>query len=166
MKIEIDLNDILGDENGAETLQESVRRQVIANLTDKIQRGIGRQLDEQVSTIMSQELTKAVQVRMDDIVNDIMNAEYTPVERYGSKGLPTTFRKELVKAITAEATYSPKDSYSSSNENAFTRAIKAVVKAQADAFEKDFKAQIDDNFRKAALSFAVTELTKKLGVKV
>lgn len=30
MKIEIDLNDILGDEYGGETLQESARRQVIA----------------------------------------------------------------------------------------------------------------------------------------
>lgn len=36
MKIEIDLNEILGDETGVETLADSVRRQV----TDKLSREI------------------------------------------------------------------------------------------------------------------------------
>lgn len=36
MKVEIDLNNILGNESGAETLADSVRRQVIDSIKQQI----------------------------------------------------------------------------------------------------------------------------------
>jgi len=45
MKIEIDLNDILGDETGAETLQDSIKRQVIEKFTREIKAGISKRIE-------------------------------------------------------------------------------------------------------------------------
>ena len=54
MKVEIDLNDILGDEYGAETLQESVRRQVIDNLTLVIKEGVEKKIEAEVARVINQ----------------------------------------------------------------------------------------------------------------
>jgi hypothetical protein len=124
MKIEIGPNDILGDEYGTETLQESVRRQVIENLTRTIKGGIGKKIDIEVARILNEELQKVITEKMPAIVDDVLSAEYIPVDRWGgSKGTPTTFRAELVKAINEQMQYKP--ARYDSDKNAFTRAVDA-----------------------------------------
>ena len=49
--------------------------------------------------------------------------------------------------------------------NFFTKHIDSVVSASMSEFEKKFKAQIDENFRTAALASAVKILSEKLGLK-
>jgi len=100
--------------------------------------------------------------KMPELIDDIMNVKYTPVSTYGQRGEPTTFRDEIIKAIGANMVYAPK-SYSS-EENTFTRAVKAVVEAKTDGIKKELLATIDAQFKRDALAFAVKQLSERLGL--
>lgn len=164
MKIEIDLDDVFRDEDGVpeETVQEAVKRQVIARLTDDYRKRLFTRFDDQMAKIMQEQIQEVMKDRMPSIVDDIMNAEFTPVGTYGQRSEPTTFRAELVKAVSANCTYSPRNY--SSEENAFTKAVKAVVAEQLAAFKAEFTAKIDDTFKRDALAFAVAKLSERLGL--
>ena len=164
MKIEIDLNDVFRDEDGNpdESLEESVRRQVIDKLSGDLRKRLFTRLDEQLSTIMNDQLATVMQTQMPSLVEDIMNVEYTPVGRYGDRGSPTTFRKEIIESISKNLKYEPKNY--SSEENAFTRAVKSVVEAKTGEIKKALTEQIDVKFRQDAIAFAVKELSVRLGL--
>lgn len=165
MKVEIDLNDILGDEYGAETLQESVRRQVIESLTSTIREGVGKQIDSEVSRILNDEIRTSVEARMDEIVADLLNAEYVTCDRYGDRSRePTTFRKELVKAIHEQMKY--KRAQYDSDKNAFTRAVDDVISENVKAFKAEFSKQVDAQFVAECMSHAASKLKDRLGIKV
>ena len=102
MKIEIDLNEILGDENGVETLQESVRRKVIESLEKSIKAGVQRQIGKATTRVIDETLRAAVTDRMPAILDEILTSEYVPVNRYGERAGPTTFKKELVREINEQ----------------------------------------------------------------
>jgi uncharacterized protein HemY len=163
MKIEIDLNDILGDEDGVETLQESVRRQVITTLTEQVKSGLKRQIEEETTKVINETLRAALKDRMPGLVDEVMMAEYTPVSRYGEKSAPTTFKSELVKAISGEFVYR-KTQYSS-DQNAFTKAVEAVIAENMKAFKADFDKQVNAQFTAEAMAYAATKLRERLGVK-
>lgn len=162
MKIEIDLNDILGDEYGSETLQESVRRQVIENLTKVVTAGIQKKIDTETSRIMNETLQGALQEKMPALLDDIMNTEYTPISSYGERGEKTSFRQMLIKSVAAECTYKP--ARFSSDENRFTQGIRSIIETQMEAFKKEFASKIDEQFKRDALTFAVTKLSERLGL--
>ena len=162
MKIEIDLNDILGDEYGAETLGDSVRRQIVESLQRDISRDIRNKINEETARIMNDELQKALKDQMPALLADVMNSEYRPVSSYGEKGNSTTFRAELIKAVAKECTYAPRSS--SYDENAFTKGIKLIVEEQMKIFKKEWDAKITDKFRADCLTYAVGELSKRLGL--
>jgi hypothetical protein len=164
MKIEIDLNDVFRDEDGNpdESLEESVRRQVVDRLSGDLRKRLFARLDEQLSAIMTEQLGIAVKEQMPALVDDIMNVNYTPVSTYGQRGEPTTFRDEIIKSISSNMKYEPKNY--SSDENAFTRAVKSIVELKTNEIKKALAAEIDVKFQKDAISYAVTEMSKRLGL--
>lgn len=165
MKIEIDLNEILGDESGVETLQESVRRQVIEKLSRQIQDGIGNRIDNKISEIINVTIKKSMEELTPSLIGDLMNAEYTPVDRWGSRkdGGPTTFRKELVRSINEEMIYK-KASYES-DKNTFTKAVDSVVLENVNKLKIGFDKLVNEMFTQACFDYAKNALQKKLGVK-
>lgn len=164
MKIEIDLNDVFRDEDGNpdESLEESVRRQVLERLSGDLRKRLFARLDEELSVIMREQLSVVMAEQMPALIDDIMNVTYTPVSSYGQRGEPTTFRDEIVRSIGANMKYEPKNY--SSDENAFTKAVKSVVEAKTGEIKKELLAQVDTKFRQDAIGFAVTELSKRLGL--
>jgi hypothetical protein len=162
MKIEIELDDIFRDEDGypKESTQESIQRQVLARLTADYRDRFFKNFDDQLAKIMQAQIQEIVKSQMPSLVNDIMNVEFTPVSNFGQRSDPTTFREQIIKSIAANLVYAPKNY--PSEENAFTSAVRGVVKEQINAFEKSFKEQIDDKFKKDAIAFAVEELRKRL----
>lgn len=164
MKIEIDLNEILSDEDyGSETLQESVRRQVVTKLADQIKKGIGDRIDRDVSEVISETLSSSVKELMPNLINDLMSAEYCPITNWGDRGEPTTFRKQLVKVIHEQMVYK-KTSYSS-DKNAFTVAVDGVISENIAIFKKDFDKLVNEAFTKECLEYAKKSLSEKLGLK-
>ena len=162
MKIEIDLNDILGDDEGVETLQESVRRQVIDAMRASIQKGVGKRIDEEVSRILNEELKAQLSDKIPAMIEDVFTAEFTPVGRWGEKAEPTTFRKEIIKHLSGEMVY--KKANYESDKNAYTKAVDAVVSENLKAFQAEFNKACKDIVAKDALTYAVTEMKKRLGV--
>ena len=165
MKIEIDLNDILGDsEYGVETLQDSVKRQVVAALTAAVQKGIQAKVDAEVSRAIDESIAVNIKALTPKIFDDLMNAEYTPVDRWGdSRGKPTTFRKELVSKIQEEMVYKKADY--DSQKTVFTRAVDSMVSEHLVQFKKEYQSTIDAEFTKQALAHATSALQQKLGIK-
>ena len=164
MKIEIDLDDVFRDEDGypEESAQDSIRRQVLARLTTDYKERLFKRFDDELAAMMQAQIREVMNLQMPSLVDDIMNAEFTPVSNFGQRSEPTTFRSQVVKAISANLVYSPKNY--ASEENAFTSAVRGVVKEQMAAFEKSFKAQIDDKFKNDAIAFAVEKLRERLGL--
>ncbi len=165
MKIEIDLNDILSDEDyGSETLQESIRRQVIATITNVVKTGVNKQLNDEVQKVINEEVKTAVQEKLPVIIEKIFSEEYIPVDRYGSSnGKPTTFRAELVKAVNDQMVY--KTAHYSSDKNVFTKAVDEVVAQNVAIFKSDFNKQVDANFTAEVMTAAQKKLQERLGLK-
>jgi hypothetical protein len=162
MKFEIDLNDILSDEFGAETLQESIKRQVVDNITKKISEGVLKRIDNEVNMQITSIINEAIADKMPAIVDDIMNCEYSPVDRYGTRKDKTTFRKELVNTIAAECVY--KNTSYNSDKNTFTKAVDNVVTEQMKLIEQNYKKEVDEAIGKKAFDLAIDTLKKKLGL--
>lgn len=164
MKIEIDLNDILGDEYGSETLQESIKRQVIENLTKKVSDGISKRIDQEVNSVINTSIASAVEERMQGIVDDILTTPYQPVDRWGSSvGAPTTFREALVKSIHENMVY--KKTQYSSDANIFTKSVDAVIAEQMKIISALYKETVDQEIGKQAFALAISSLKTKLGLQ-
>ncbi len=163
MKVEIDLNDILGDEYGTETLQDSVRRQVIETLTQKVSTGIGDKINREISQMIDEEIRKGITERMPSLINDLLNAEYVQVDRYGSSsGKKTCFREQLILSVADQCKYESRGY--SSDKNVFTKAVDDVVRTHVETFKADYNKTVDSIFTKEALDYATEKLKKRLGV--
>ena len=163
MKIEVDLNDILWDENGVETLRESVRRQVIDTLVQTTKRGVDATIKTEVSKTIAETLATELVAKMPDIVNDVLTSEYVPVDRFGNCGKPTTFRGELIRSINDQMAY--KRTSFVNDANAFTKAVDAVVSENMDQFKTEFNKLVTAKFVADAMAYATAEMAKRLGLQ-
>jgi hypothetical protein len=162
MKFEIDLNDILGDEFGAETLQESVKRQVIGNLTEYVKKGVMDKLNIEVSAAIDKAIGDELTEKMPVIIDDVLNVTYTPVDQWGSRKTPTTFREQLVKSIHENMTY--KKVNSRYDRNFFTQAVDEIIESEMKEIQKKYKEEVDSGIAKEAFNAAVSILRSKLGL--
>lgn len=161
-KIEIDLDDILGDEYGSETLQDSIKRQVVDKLSEEIKNGVGKKIDSQISTVINDEIRKAVEIQMPTLIDDLINKEYTPVNQWGSQGKTTTFREALLESITNNMVY--KNTTYSSDQNAFTRSVNSVIEEKVKEFKKEFDMTVDKKYVEEVTTYAIQTLKKKLNI--
>lgn len=162
MKIEIDLNDILGDNSGVETLQDSIRQQVVDSFTATIRKSVNTEIEQAVSKTITTEIQTFIKAEMPALMAELLVTEYTPVGRYGEQSKPTTFRAELVKSITENMVY--KRGQYESDKNVFTKAVDAVVSESVNAFKADFHKQVDANYTAEVMALATAALKKKLGI--
>lgn len=164
MKIEIDLKDILHDDDyGSETVQESIRRQVTDKLVAQFSGGISKKIDTEISKAIDEQIKKSLDEIRPNLINQILDAEYVSVDRYGDRSKePTTFRKQLIKAVNENMVYK-KESYSS-NQNAFTNAVDEILRSQVNEFKKQFDAIISANYVAETKAYAVKILKEKLGL--
>lgn len=164
MKLEIDLNDILGDESGVETLQESVRRQVIETLVAKVQTGIAKKVDNEVSLAIDQAIRDAIQSKMPTIVNELLEAKYVQVNQWGTTtGKQTSVREQLVETLKAEMVYKKPQNYD--KPNTFTATINELVAVNVKAFQSEFNKTVDAQFCKEAFDYATARLRERLQIK-
>lgn len=163
MKIEIDLKDILQDDDyGSETMQESIRRQVVEKLQSDLAKGITNKIDEEVSKAINEQIKKALDEIRPNLIKEILDTPYFSVDKWGSRAKEsTTFRNQLVKSVHEQMIYQ-KTNYPS-ERNAFTKAVDEVLQNEAKAFETQFKKLVDDNYVAQTKAYAVKVLKEKLG---
>lgn len=163
MKIEIDLTDIFCEQEDPCDLQEAIKQEVIRSLTQTLGKGIERVVREETIAVLNEELRKAVSEQMPQIVNDLINTTYTPVDKYGSTSAPTTFRQALVNEINANMVY--RKTTFDSDKNIFTRAVDDVLKENITTFKYEMKKQVDSQYTALVLQEAASALVAKLGSK-
>ena len=164
MKLEIDLHQLLQDEYGSsESLSESVHRQIVEQLSATLKEGIDKRVNAEIATLINERIKSVVETQMPSLVEQLMNAEYHQVDRWGETSKETTtVRKELVKAIQGEMQYKPKQY--KSDQNAFTRAVDGAVEEHLKIFKKDFDTKIVELFQKEAFDYAVNKMAERLGL--
>jgi hypothetical protein len=164
MKIQVDLAQIFTDEDGVptESMEEAIRRQIIDKLTGDMRKRLTQQVDAALAAVMQAEIAKVIEGKMPTIVEDIMEATYTPVTTFGQRGEPTNFRNEIIKAITQNLKYEPRNF--SSDESAFTKAVKSIVEKKTSEIQKAITEQVDVKFKEDAIKFAVQKLSERLGL--
>jgi hypothetical protein len=163
MKIEIDLNDILGSEFGdAESLAQSVKRQVIEQIKSELDKGIKKQIDSEISKMITDLIKVEIEKLMPVFVTEIMNVEYEKTTSWGEKQGKTTFRNEMIKAITGEMKYERKNY--TSDQNAFTNAVQSVLESETKKFQSEFNSVVTKQFTADTVKIVTDELRKKFGI--
>lgn len=164
MKIEIDLKDILQDDDyGSETMQESIRRQVVDKITKSFSDGISRRIDLEVSKAIEEQIKKALDEIRPSLITEILEAEYVSVDCYGGRSKePTTFRKQIILAVNKNMVYLPNRSYDS-EKNEFTKNVDSIIRTQMDVFKKQFDEIINKQYIEETKAYAVRVLKEKLG---
>ena len=165
MKIEIDLNDVLHDDQGdaTETLAESIRRQVVDRLAQDARRETEAKIKAAVDAAIGGAINAALADRVPAIIESLLDTEYTPVSRYGERAAPTTVRAELVKHLTDVAVYKP-TTYSS-DKNLWTKSIDAAVEKTLAEFKAAWVKQVDNRFLGEAMAFAAEAFAKRAGIR-
>lgn len=164
MKIEIDLKDILFDENyGPETMQESIKRQVVDKMILQLSGGISKKIDTEIAKAIDEQIRKSLDDIRPNLIEQILDTEYISVDRYGDRTKePTTFRKQLIKTVNENMVYK-RESYHGS-QNAFTNAIDSILADKAKEFRKQFDEIITNEYVKETKAYAVKILKEKLGI--
>lgn len=166
MKIELDLTKILTDEfgNQTETLQESIARQVIEKITEEVRGDCEKEIKNAIAAVIREGLTEAVRQKMPVLIEDLMQAEYQEIDRYGNpKGGPKTLRTELIKTISENLVYDKKGYIQDCNF--FTKAVDAAIEANVRTFKDQYNKLVDDNFSRQAMAYAIEKMKEKLGFK-
>lgn len=165
MKIEIDLSEILGDpEHGVETLQDSVKRQVVAAVIQQVQGGIRKKIDSEVSRVIEETVRKNIESLTPTLLEEMLNTEYVKVDQWGNRATGTTsIRKELVSIVSGLIDY--KGQKWDSDKNIFTRSVDKAVEKMTDEFEKKYNKTVNEKFVAEAFEFAQKKLAEKLGIK-
>lgn len=164
MKIEIDLDEILGDENGVETLQDSIRRQVVEKIQRDMSDGIKKRIDSEVAKAIDESIKVSLAAITPTLLSELMDAEYTPVDRWGDRqtAKTTTFRKQLVASIHEQMTYK-KTTYDS-DKTTFTRAVDDVVATNVSEFKTEFSKLVNAKFTEECMAFAIQKLKERLKI--
>ena len=163
MEIKIDLNEILGDEYGdSKTLAQSIRRQIIDNLTKTLATGIQDKVNTEIAKLIDEQIKKIVECQMPSLFSELIDKEYDIVSSYGSRGGKTTMRNQLIKTLSEQMIY--KAARYDSEKNYFTKNIDAVVSGKMTEFKKDFDDKVNETFKKEAFEYAIKKVGEKLGV--
>ena len=164
MKIEIDLKDIMHDEDfGSETMAESIKRQVVANIEKNLASGIAKKIDMEISKAIDEQIKKSLDEIRPSLIEQVLDSEYISVDRYGDRSKePTTFRKQLIKAVNENMVYKKGNYYN--DNNPFTKAVDAILEEKAKEFKKQFDEIINKEYVAETKADAVKVLKEKLGI--
>lgn len=159
MKLEIDLNEILGDEYYQETVEDSVRRQVVEKLKEDLHKRIGKKIDDEINKKIEVLMSEQLEARFPKMIDELWEMSYTPVGKYGQKSEETTLKNELLKSISEQLVYK-KTNYSS-DRNVFTTSVDKSVENAMQGFKKEFDDTVTRELKHEALQYALKRLQLK-----
>jgi hypothetical protein len=164
MKIQIDLNDILYDENfGSETLRESVIRQISETVRNELKRETLSKINEETNKIIQEVITENVKKIASEMLPNLLDKEFQPINSWGGhEGKPTTLRNKFIESLQKQFVYTPKQYDSDKNE--FTRSIDNQVKLMVGEFKQLYDKKVDELFTQEALYYATDKMKKRLGI--
>ncbi len=162
MKIDIDLSEIFTDEESGD-LDISIRNLIIDTVTAKIYTKIEKDISLKVSGILEKGIKEKLDSFLAELIPSLMDYEFQETERYGAAKEKTTVKNRILKALQDSCNF--EDKRYSSECNAFTKAMKAIIEKQIKLYTPQFDKEINAMFVKEAMEYAQTKLKEKLGIK-
>jgi hypothetical protein len=157
MKIEIDLKEILEDEFGdLESLGQSIERQVVESLTESISKGILKKVDESLSVLIDKKIEEFANDQLPNLFENVIDSEYTIVDRWGDTKETTTMRKKLISVLTDQMVY--KSARYESDKNYFTKNVDEIMKEKMQEFKALFDKEVNSVFKKEAFEYALIKM--------
>ena len=153
MKLELDLEELLKGQEYS-TVEEAVKAEVTYFLANEFKRKVGLAIDQQVTGLVETTIKQVLGEKLPAMLENLLELEYTPVDKFGRISQKTTLKAELIKTMEAQMVYTP-DSY---NKTIFTKVVDDAVRESLKKFQGEFNATVDRNFRKEALKYAFEKL--------
>lgn len=153
MKIELDLDQILGD-------PEFLRNEIAERVASEMRDALKKKIHEQTSMAIQEAIRTSVETEIPKLMGDILDTEFTPVTSWGEKRKPTTVRKEITRLVSQDVTGEGKYG----EKSKIKIVVQETVNQALAAFRKEFSDQVNDQYRKEAMAYAVNTLKAKLGV--
>ena len=164
MKIELDLEDILiGEFGDKQSLAETIKDGIVENLTKTLQKGITDRITTEISNVIDAEIKLVVAEQMPSLLTELIDKEYRVVDKWGEHKETITIRNQLIKTLTDQMVYAPKNY--NSDKNFFTRNVDVLVSESMDKFKKEYDSKVNEIFVKEALEYATNKLKKTLNLK-
>ena len=157
MKIEIDTNDMLGDES-------TIREEVISQMVFALKKNMRDTINNSVEAEMSKAMPELVKEKVAGIVEIHLDTEFIPCDRHGREEKPTTIRKNIADIIQEQCIFK-KTGYNSDN-NCFTKAILSTVESELKKFKSEFMSLINTKVVSQCADEALKKLKAALGIKV
>lgn len=153
MKIEIDLDTIFADENTiSESVAERIERAIIKHACDTTQKLV----DTTFSTVITEKVNGIVDSKIAELLEDLLDHEYTPVDRWGERGETTTLRKKIYTCIEQVLTW--KNSNYSSEQSVFTKTVRSIVESKLGEFKKQFDKTVDEQLIADSMQYALNKI--------
>jgi hypothetical protein len=163
ISVEIDLDNVFCNENGfpEESVEESIRRQVIEEVSSFAKKNVGTEISNAVHEAVSKLINEAIEEKVPSMIEMLLSEEFTPVTAWGEKSEPTSVRKELLKRFREEFQYIKVDRYGNRQKNKFTEAVDTFVTDSLKDFRKDFDDKVKAEFNKEAMKYVAEVVAKK-----
>lgn len=163
MKIDIDLSEIFEDGNEDGAVNASIKDLIIHTVTQRIYQKVERDISAMVSDILKKGITEKLNSYLSQLIPTLMDYEFEETATYGAKKEKTTVKNRILKELERNCTY--KNERYSSDNNAFTDAIKVTVAKHINDFKPAFDKEVNALFIKEAMDYAQTKLKERLGIK-
>lgn len=163
MKIDLDLDEILDE---GENVDDSIKERIIQTITNRIYAKIERDVSNIVDKLVHTGAKEKIESWLAEAIPNLMDYEFEETGCYGNKvGKKTTVRDRILQALQYECVYKEARSGYSSDNNAFTTAMKNIISTQLKEYYPKFDKEINAMFVKEALEYAVKKVQEKLGIK-
>jgi hypothetical protein len=164
VNIEIRLDDLFVKESEkGMTAKEALRRAVIDEVYSELWPTVAEQAKEQVASAIYEETPGIVTKELTKIFSDVIDHEFQEVATWGQPRGTWSVRKRILDAVEKSCVF--KNEYHRQDNNAFTKAVLSTVESCMTDFKKEFTDKIKKELCDEAMKYAVTELSKRLGVK-
>lgn len=163
MKIDLSLDEIFDEEGGVEdSIKDRIIQTVTQRIYTKIERDISRQLDE----ILKKGIEERLDAYLSDLIPSLMAYEFQETGYYGDEKEPkTTVKNKILRVLQQECIYKEARGGYSSDQNAFTNAMKNIVEAQMKLYKPAFDKEINALFIKESMEYAQKKIQERLGIK-
>ena len=157
MKITINTAEMLGDET-------TIRDEVIGQVSEALQAAIYRDANDLIKETLRRELAAVVKSKVEELVAQHLDTEFTEVGEYGSKGRTITLRNKIAEIVKSQCVFKEQRSGYSSEQNAFTNSVLNVVADEVKKFQKEFNSQVNAILVKSCLDEATKKLKAACGI--
>ena len=156
MKIEIETNDFLGDE-------DTIRNEVIDQIANMFMTKIGDEAENFIQQSIKESLSIVIEKQLTEIVKMHLDTEFIEKNQYGKTSGSTTVRNKIADILQKECVF--KDTTYSSDQTIFTKIVKHTIEGEMQKFKKGYTSMVNTKLMQECLDMATKTLKKACGIK-